>query len=266
MENEEELIRRVEDAAREGAKHGSAGSTRNSILFRIVPIIIAIAFVIGGAWYIKYSITNGWRKFAQEFVKQFDVLDPASSHDMVLDNNGIFGYTAADFAEAILGDTKQLKKIEVYQAKISDAVTVTDAGFAKLAIFSKTQVITYNGIATYTVDLSGLSEDDIEFDETHKTIVLRIPHAELEPINIPSNQMEFSDPEKGWLAFGDISITPEQSAQLQTKASEKMETKLEELNEQANADKFATLTVWEIYQPIVSSVAPSYKLEVKFRN
>ena len=109
-------------------------------------------------------------------------------------------------------------------------------------------------------------EDDIEFDETHKTIVLSIPHAELEPINIPSNQMEFSDPEKGWLAFGDISITPEQSAQLQTKASEKMETKLEELNEQANADKFATLTVWEIYQPIVSSVAPSYKLEVKFRN
>lgn len=261
MENEEELIKRVEDAARRGAKQGSK---KGNVLWKILPIAIAVILVIAGVFYIKYSISSGWTNLAKELKEQFSFGDSAESHDLVLDNSGIFGYTSADFADAILKDTNQLKKIEVYEAKISDAATLTDTGLANLAIFTKTQVVTYNGTAKYTVDLSKLNKNSVVVDKTHKTIKLKIPHAEREEINIPSSEMEFSDTEHGWLAFGEINIPPEQYAKVESEARSRMERKLDELNEGEKADEFAKKSVWEIYQPIVSSVSSQYKLEVEF--
>lgn len=78
---------------------------------------------------------------------------------MVLENSGFLGYKAADFYDAILGDTNQLKKLEVYEAKISDATKITNTGLGNLAIFTKTQLVTFNGTAKYTVDLSKISKE-----------------------------------------------------------------------------------------------------------
>ena len=80
------------------------------------------------------------------------------------------------------------------------------------------------------------NENSVIFDETHKTITLLIPHAQCEPINIPSDRIEFGDLEKGWLAFGDIKQSPEEQAKVETKASSEMSKKLDELKEQENAD------------------------------
>ena len=125
-------------------------------------------------------------------------------------------------------------------------------------------MVTFNGTAKYTVDLSKINKDSITVDKTHKTVKLVIPHAQREEINIPSSEMEFGDTEHGWLAFGDISLTPEENAKLESSARERMERKLIELNEQENADKFAKMSVWDIFQPMVSNVSASYKLEVAF--
>ena len=260
-DNEKELLNNIEKAAEKGARRGSFGA---DFIFKILSLVAVPAVIIWGLIFIKYSIEKKWNNFANDFKSQFTFADPSVSHDMVLDNDGIFGYTAADFAEAVLGDATQLKKIEVYEAKISDVVTLTDTGLINLNIFTKTQLITYNGIATYTVDLSQLTEDDFVVNEEEKTVVISIPHSECGTINIPSDEMEFGDIDRGWLAFGDISMTAEDSAGIETQARTRMDEKLVELNEAETADRFAVLTVWEMYQPIVSAVSPEYKLEIEF--
>lgn len=96
-------------------------------------------------------------------------------------------------------------------------------------------------------------------------ITLKIPHAVQEEINIPEDEIQFGDTTKGLLAFGDIKMTAEQAAQIQAEARKKMQKKLDEDNVAAIADRFAKLSVWELYNPIIKGVAKEYSLEVVFR-
>ena len=115
------------------------------------------------------------------------------------------------------------------------------------------------------MDLSTLTDQDVVLDEETKVITLRIPHAAREEINIPEEQIKFGDTNRGLLAFGDIKMTPEQATQIQADARAKMEAKLEEEQIQETADRFAILSVWELYSPIIKGVAKDYSLEVVFR-
>jgi hypothetical protein len=186
-------------------------------------------------------------------------------HDLTLINHRIFGYKVADFADAILGDEEQLKKLEVYSREVSDVATLTQAGLFKIKAFSKYQVITYNGKAIYTVDLSGLSADDITLDEETKTVTMKVPAPVLEPINIPSENIQFGEVEKQAFAFGDIKLTPEQQAEVETQAKERMLKKLEEENVIEDAKKAAEHSIWEIFQPMISNLSSKYSLKVEFK-
>ncbi len=186
-------------------------------------------------------------------------------HDMTISNNGVLGYTAADFAEAILGEEKELRKLEVYSREVSDVVTITRAGLFKIKAFSKYQYITYNGTATYTVDLSKLNEDSISLDEENKTVVVKVPAVTLEPINIPSENIQFGDVKKNTiLAFGDIKLKPEDQAKVETEAKNNMMKKLEEEAAADDAKKAAEYALWELFQPVVSDVSAEYTLKIEF--
>ena len=252
--NEDEFLKKVEKAARKGAKQGGVWGFVSQIL---PPILIIIMFLV--------LVLPKFNAFNQGMQSLFHFDNGAEGNDLVLDNNGIFGYTAANFEEAILGDSEKLKKIEVYQQEVSDVVTVTDTGFINWSAFTKTKMITYNGTVVYTVDLSKLARTDIVFNEDEHIITLLIPHAVQEEINIPEDKIEFGTTEGGLLAFGELKLTPEQTAQVQAGAREKMEKKLEEQNAQETADRFAKLTVWEMYSPIIKGVAKDYSLEVEFK-
>lgn len=250
---DEEIVKRVEKAAKDGAREGCRGV----YLFPNVLIIVGIIVVMfAGYMAIKKDFSK--------IIRPFTVDTPVSNHDLVLDDNGLGGYKAADFADAILSKAEQVKKLEVYEAKVSDVVTIKETGLGNLQIFSKTQVITYNGYAKYTVDLTGLSEDSFKLDKDKKIVTIEIPHAKREKINIPSDEMEFGDTEKGWLAFGDIKMTPEQISKVETEARLRMEKKLNELGEAKTADKFAKMTVWEMYQPFLTAINREYRLKVEF--
>ena len=188
-------------------------------------------------------------------------------HDLTLINHRIFGYKTADFAEAILGNDEQLKKLEVYSIEVVDVSTLTQAGLFKIKAFSKYQYITYNGKAVYTVDLSGLTEDDITLDEETKVVTMRVPAPQLEPINIPSEDIQIGDVEKGSvLAFGDIKLTPEQQTEVETAAKAKMIEKLESEDVMADARVAAEHSIWEIFQPMVSSLSSKYTLKIEFKD
>jgi hypothetical protein len=246
--NEEEFLERVEKAARKGAASG----TRKGRFLSLIPLLLLIALTV-----FLYNRITGISHI-------LDRDTPVEGHDLTLENHGPMGYTVADFAEAVLGDSQQLKKLEVYTVNISDATTLTNTGLLNFKVFTKSQILTYHGIATYTVDLTGLNEDSFKLDEENKKLIMYIPHTVLETINVPSDQIEFGDTERGFLAFGDIKLTQEESAKVQTEARTKMEEKLTEEKTSEEADRFAKMSVWELYQPIISNMDPEYQLEIEF--
>ena len=253
IENEDQFLKQVEKAARKGA---ASGSRRSGIFSSILTVVLVIAVFLAAK-----------RLFDPSGLLKRE--GPVEGHDLTLENQGLFGYTAADFAEAVLGDASQLKKLEVYTREVSDAATITNAGLLKLKAFSKTQILTYHGTATYTVDLSQLTKDDISLEEndgdnTHK-VKIRIPHALREEINIPSDKIEFGDVDKCLLALGEIRLTAEETARVQTEARARMEEKMEEDRVSEEADRFAVMSVWEIYHPLIASVSPAYELEIEFQ-
>lgn len=252
--NEEELLKKVEQAAAKGTGKANFKTAFLSSLPTLLVVCLLAYLIVPKI----NALNDGLKGFFR-----FD--DPVEDHDMTISNNGIFGYTAADFEEAVLGDSEKLKKLEVYKQEVSDVSTITDTGLLNWGIFTKNQLITYNGTAIYTVDLSSLKSSDLKFDEENKIITLRIPHAVQEEINIPEDRIMFSDTSKGLLAFGDIKLTPQQNAEVQANARAKMEEKLLADNVLETADRFAKLAVWEMYSPIIKGVAKDYSLEVEFR-
>lgn len=259
--NLDEMLGKVEEAAERGAEKGAKkAGRRGSIISIAVSIAVVVAILIGG--YFLYTKITGIFSLDNLLAIENGIED----HDLAIEDNGIFGYTAADFEEAILGKTEQQKKLEVYSCEVSDVAELIDTGFANLKVFTKCKMITYHGVATYTVDLSKVKKSSIEFDEENKVITLYIPHAVREELTIPSKNIEFGDTNKGLLAWGDIEATPEALAEVQTVATKKMEEKLEETKQGEQADKFAKLSVWEIYQPIVKGVSKEYVLEVEIED
>lgn len=251
--NEAEFLKKVEKAARKGA---SSGIRRNSI----ISTVLTIAFIVGTFFYFTNVIGNALH-IKNIFARETAV----EGHDMTIDNYGIFGYKVADFADAVLGDSEKLQKIEVYSQEVIDAATITNAGLGKFKVFSKTKLITFHGTATYTVDLSKLSKKDFALDESTHQVTITIPRTKREDINIPSDKIEFGDTEKGVLAFGDVKMTPEEQSDVQTEARNRMIERLKEDNVRATADEFAKKVVWEMYQPIIASVSPGYTLVVEVK-
>ena len=85
-------------------------------------------------------------------------------------------------------------------------------------------------------------------------------------ITVPRDEIEFGDVSRGILAFGDIKMTPQEQSEVEAKAVANMEERLAETGQDIVADRFAKLSVWEIYQPIVKTVAKDYSLEVIFQD
>ena len=254
----EEFLAKVEEAAREGAKQGSKGA-RGRSPFEMLKTIILIALIIGVGWmvYRFQSFTGDLKDIVSRDA-------PVEDRDLTLENHGVLGYTAADFQDAILGDSKQLKKLEVFTTDISGAATLIDTGLGNLKVFTKSQLLTYKGTVTYTVDLGELEKDDITLDEESMTVHVKIPHAVQGEININENEIEVGDVDRGLLGIGEISMTPEENQKVQSEARNKMQETLDEEDVISEADRFAKMSVWEIYQPIIDKVTTGYSLKVDF--
>ena len=185
-------------------------------------------------------------------------------HDVVIEDEGFYGYTAADFENSILGAASEHQELIVMEQPLSIQTTITKAGLGNLPIFSKVKNVTYYGSGIYTVDLSGISGSKIKVDQDAHTVEIRIPHAVLQYIQPDLSMTEFDDTEKGWLAFGDIALTAEEQNELEQSVESAMRERLEEKEIFENADKLALLKTWEIFQPLVTAVSPEFTVEMVF--
>ncbi len=254
--NDNEMKHALKQAEKKGRRKGRWAKIRNFFLGIICGMLILTLFT---AYMHGLAIKDTFKAL-------FTTETAVEDHDLTLINHRIFGYKVADFADAILGDEEQLKKLEVYSREVSDVATLTQAGLFKLKAFSKYQYITYNGKAVYTVDLSGLAEGDITLDEETKVVTMKVPAPVLEPINIPSEDIQFGDVQRETVfAFGDIKLTPEQQAEVETAAKDKMLEKLESENVLEDAKAAAEHSIWEIFQPMISNLSSKYTLKVEFK-
>ena len=253
--NDNEMQQELRKAERRGRRKGLWARIRNFFLGVICGMLILTLFT---SYMHGLAVRDTFRAL-------FTTETAVEDHDLTLINHRIFGYKAADFAEAVLGDEEQLKKLEVYSREVSDVSTLTQAGLFKIKAFSKYQYITFNGKATYTVDLSGLTADDITLDEETKVVTIKVPEPVLEPINIPSENIQFGEVEKEAFAFGNIKLTPEQQAEVETQAKARMLEKIEAENVIEDAKAAAERSIWEIFQPMISNLSSKYKLKVEFK-
>lgn len=217
----------------------------------IILVIIALICLVGYGIHKKVSSRNV-------------TVDPVADHDTTLDNKKIFGFKAADFAEPILGDAVQQKLMIVEERSASVNTTITDAGFLNWGIFNKTQLLTYYGTGSYTVDLSKLSKSDISLKDY--VITVKIPHAELHSVNFDPSRTQVGDTEHGWLAFGSLSLTADETKKVEENAVEKLTSALSTSECLSEADRFARMSVTEEFQQLVSVISPIYRVEVEFQS
>jgi len=174
------------------------------------------------------------------------------------------GPSSVEFEEAVLEAASEHSELIVMEQPLSIPTTITKSGLGNLAIFSKVKDVTYYGTGVYTVDLSKIDAKHIRTDLFNRSVNILIPHAVLQYVNPDLSRTEFQDTEKGWLAFGDIKLSAEESNELEKSVMSAMEERLNRDDLLIQADEFAVLKTWEIFQPIIASVSPEYTVEMEF--
>lgn len=193
-------------------------------------------------------------------------MTPVENQDLTLENDGIFGFKAADFEEAILGEAKKEQMLIVEEREVSVNTTITDTGFLNWGVFNKEQALTIYGMGQYTIDLSKISKKDIQLNKETCELTVHIPHAELHDVHFDPEKTEIGDTTKGWLSFGSIKFDLEQQKQFEMTAEEKLTEKLKEKERMEEADRFAKLSAYETYQPIVKAISPAYTVVIEFQS
>jgi len=194
-----------------------------------------------------------------------DTIDGTKEDADHLIDETFLGYTAADFKEAILGKAVEKQDLIVMEQPLEIETTITKAGLGNLEIFSKVKNVTFAGTGIYTVDLSKINDSTIVVDEENKTVTITMPHAKLYDIVANLDDMQFEDTEKGLLAFGDIALTLEDQNELEKSVKASMKERLTQQEVIDNADKFAEMKTWEIFQPLVSAVSNEFVVNIEIK-
>lgn len=174
------------------------------------------------------------------------------------------GPSTVDFVDVVIDEASEHSEFIVMEQQLSVNTTITKSGLGNLPIFSKVKDVTYYGTGVYTVDLSKINSRNIRVDEENHIVNILIPHAELQYVNPDLEKTEFQDTERGWLAFGEIRLTAEESNELEKDVLSTMEERLSTDDLLIQADEFAILKTWEIFQPVISSVSSEYTVEMEF--
>lgn len=174
----------------------------------------------------------------------------------------LISHTTAEFEEAVLGYASAHSELIVMEQPVAISTTVTKAGLANLAIFSKIKNITFYGTGVYTVDMGKISRSDIIVDHTNHTVTLYIPKAELQYVNYDLEKTEYEDTERGLLAFGELKLTAEEMNALEQSVVAQMSDRLNDENLLLNAEKIGEYKIFALMQSIVSGISYQYRAVV----
>ncbi|MBR2560172.1 MAG: DUF4230 domain-containing protein [Firmicutes bacterium] len=237
--------RKAERAARRRGSH--AGSWIKGLVYGLIAGLLIGA--IG-----MYVFAKNYEPFWEKTHEEGKVGEKIDEH--------FTGYTVADFQEAVVGEATQHKELIVMELPVQQSTTITKYTFGNWDIFKRSKVITYYGTGVYTIDLSGVNGDSITVDNDAKEVRITVPEAKLQYVNPDFDNIEFEDTEMGLLAFTDIKLTAEQQNELEKQVMAEMTEYLSQQEFLDQADEIAVAKSWETFQPLVSGVAPEYKVVI----
>lgn len=125
-----------------------------------------------------------------------------------------------DYSEAIVTQLESINKLEIYQAYLKNTVTIHQGYNNRFFRNDKTINIPTTGI--YKLDLDNVKGNII----IGQKVVTIIAHLEYDVI-VHEDKMEFTD-NKGYLAFYDIKLEPEETAAMITEAKKQMLNKMQD--------------------------------------
>lgn len=173
------------------------------------------------------------------------------------------GYSKFDFSDAILGESRTKSDFVVLEQDITITTRVSQA-LANLALFEKSQIIRSYGTGVYTVDLSKLSADNIDYDDKLNLVTITIPRATLSYVTVDVEKTEFEETKKALFAFGEIKLTNEQLNLLEQNIQDAMNEQLIHADLLAKADTAALSQVQKLFEPIIKTVDTAIVLAVAF--
>lgn len=233
-------------------------AAKSSVFRKLLALILLFALILASIFVIRHFSSR-----ESEYVDQIagDIEQEMEDSRMVLSSHGL-RRTVADFKEPIILNHGKDSRLIVHTAHLSETISIANEGLGGWAWTSIYQDIVFEGDAQYTVDLSQLSEGDFVVNNELKTLTVRIPYAVLSPISIPPEQIRFMDAQKGWAAPKDITLTPEEHAQLMMQVQYKMKSKLLDENIIAEANESAKRSVAELLSVTVHSIDPEFTVVV----
>ena len=235
-------------------------ATKPHILKKLLVLIALFALII-----VSIFVIRSFPEKESEFVDSVanDIEQEMAENQIVISKKG-GRRTVADFKDPIILAHGKDARLIVYNAELSETVSLASEGLGGFKWNSTYQEAVYYGIAEYTVDLSQLSEEDFIVNNELKILTVRIPYATLSPINILDDKTQFKDTEKGWLGPRDVEMTPEDHSKLMVEVKEKMKAQLIDENIIAKANEEAKNVVAELLTASIQTVDPEFTVVVVF--
>lgn len=237
---------------REGRRRGHG---RDRFVKRLVWMAIVLVLLIALVLLILPRID----KAVEALTPEVSITVPDSLQDMLPDET--MGYTAIDFTNAILGESRERKELVVMEQDV-EVTSKISQDLLRLSLFSKVKIIRSHGTGVYTVALDEIAGDDIAVNNETKIITVTIPHTELSYVNVDVEKTEFEDTQKALFAIGDIKLTTEQKHMLDQSVDDTLHERLNDKALFAKADEIALNKVREILQPIVGSISDEYIVKI----
>jgi len=169
--------------------------------------------------------------------------------------------------ESVITDIVAQQKLEVLNVNNENEIILDDSFKINWKIFNRSQKITLNATARYTVNLNDFSRNDIAYDETTERLFILIPRPVLDSVTINEELNQFHEVESGFFRFGDIRITPEDHNEIIRQGKENITNTLKLCIEtQSKADQAAKESVTNLISDLLTEVElANYKIEVGFK-
>lgn len=214
---------------------------------RIATLLLILAvFVLG--YYVAYDLYN--KKFVVQTVA-------VESEDDVVNQK-------LAMETAVIEQFQSKKELITLETTLTDIVEWNDS-WGAFGLFHKSQRIRFYGTGLYVTDLNQMTRSDIQIDPRHKTLTILIPKPFVKTITIDEEKTEYESVEKGWLRFGEMSLSPEQYNTVYATVKENMLSELERPTLYVQAEKSTLTQTKEIFQLIIDSLDGDYAVHLEWK-
>ena len=222
------------------------GLTEGKTLLRLRQLFLGALLGVIILWIISYAMTGSPYSLMEAIT-----VEKRGDKSYSLRQKEVPYTVNVDFGHVLLDEAQREKKLIIYSQKTAVPVQAKKEGLFSLPVFAQNKSILFHGVGTYSVDLAEISESDLFFDQSGQILQIHIPEPVLSVEYLPE-ETEFLNTSNGILRFGEMQLTPEMMAELESLAKKELQKSIEEdPDSRETARKFAALSVKEIFEPVL---------------